>query len=482
MVLMHAMDSIVTENLFPYYYSTVNPFFFLRNLFGLFVILGISIAVYRRYITKIPRLKSQGSDLYAITIVITIVISGFLLEGMKMTSVNEFKNMVEEYSGLDYEDEDTLALETFWVENHALVSPRIQKPFDQNMIKTGMEIHKIDCMDCHSPNASAFLGYATAKILSPVALLLDRINGVAILYYLHIILCFAGMALIPFTKLFHIISDPLSLMANSIQDTFGLHDENMLTKQMMELDACTHCSTCNMNCSAGMMFEAVGNEFILPSEKMQALKRVAKDNKISKKNASALFQGLYLCTNCNRCTVACPSGINLKVLWISVRENFIQQRQKDPVVLSFFSFIRAIHPLDMSMQSHPMDNTLKNVTEPMDKKTPLALAPANSNKARDTDLPSFDTFSHCFGCQNCSTICPVVGSFEAPEASLYMLPHQIMYSLGLGLTDTARHSAMTWNCLSCYQCQEHCPQNVSVCDILFQLKNQTYKNYQDKAI
>ncbi len=33
LVIMHAFDSLITENFFPYYYSTINPFFFLRSFF-----------------------------------------------------------------------------------------------------------------------------------------------------------------------------------------------------------------------------------------------------------------------------------------------------------------------------------------------------------------------------------------------------------------------------------------------------------------
>jgi heterodisulfide reductase subunit C len=35
---------------------------------------------------------------------------------------------------------------------------------------------------------------------------------------------------------------------------------------------------------------------------------------------------------------------------------------------------------------------------------------------------------------------------------------------------------MLWDCVTCYQCQEHCPQNVTVTDILYQLKNLAVKN------
>ena len=80
------------------------------------------------------------------------------------------------------------------------------------------------------------------------------------------------------------------------------------------------------------------------------------------------------------------------------------------------------------------------------------------------------SFSACFGCQNCTTVCPVVTGLENPGEELGLLPHQIMYSLGLGLFQQACASGMLWACTTCYQCQEHCPQKVEVTDILYDLK------------
>jgi len=83
--------------------------------------------------------------------------------------------------------------------------------------------------------------------------------------------------------------------------------------------------------------------------------------------------------------------------------------------------------------------------------------------------------------QNCTTVCPVVVSFENPKETLGLLPHQIMNCLGLGLVEMATGPKMIWDCVTCYQCQEHCPQNVDVTDILFQLKNLAVKNAAKKA-
>ncbi|MBW2740248.1 MAG: 4Fe-4S dicluster domain-containing protein [Deltaproteobacteria bacterium] len=85
------------------------------------------------------------------------------------------------------------------------------------------------------------------------------------------------------------------------------------------------------------------------------------------------------------------------------------------------------------------------------------------------------TYSYCFSCQNCSTVCPVVGNYENPQEALGLLPHQIMRSVGLSLKDLAFGSKMLWDCVTCYQCQEHCPQGVKVTDILYELKNLAIK-------
>ena len=488
LLLMHAFDTVFTENFFPYYYSTVNPFFFLRNLFALMVLAGLGIAIYRRYYKRPVRLKNASADLFAVLIILSIILSGILLEGIKMASVSEFTVMVEDYAGLDYEDEDTLALESYWVKEFALVSARVNLPVDKEVLDLGLEMHENNCMDCHSPNKSAFMGYATARLLSPVAIFLDKINSVTILYYVHILVCFTGLALLPFSKMFHIVATPISLMTNAVQDRSKLEDENLLTRQIMELDACTHCSTCNLNCSAGMMYESVKNDYILPSEKIQILKKAGSKDSLSAEEYKALFQGLYLCTNCDRCTVVCPSGINLKSLWLSVRENLIQKNPKDHFILSTFSFVRGLNTMAVEKDAYnkPLAKSFDKVVQDFKEPEPLTFdttaKKSDLTKEISGDLPSSDTFVHCFGCQNCSTICPVVASYPVPEEVLTLLPHQIMYSLGLGLVGMAKGSAMIWNCLSCYQCQEHCPQNVAVCDILFQLKNKTFLNSEDKIL
>ena len=80
LLLMHALENFISAKLFSDYYSTVNPYMFLRDLFGFMVVIGIGIAILRRFVMKVPRLKTSGMDVYAIFIVVVIIFSGILLE------------------------------------------------------------------------------------------------------------------------------------------------------------------------------------------------------------------------------------------------------------------------------------------------------------------------------------------------------------------------------------------------------------------
>ncbi|MBW1778429.1 MAG: 4Fe-4S dicluster domain-containing protein [Deltaproteobacteria bacterium] len=481
LLLMHALEDHITVALFPDYYSTLSPFFVLRDIFGLMVIVGVGIAVYRRFILKVPRMRTNAMDRYAIIILAVIMLSGFLLEGAKMTSHTEFMRMVYDYAGMD-DEEEIKALESFWVAEYGTVSPNVQGPFEEEVLEEGSEINFVNCAGCHAPNKSAFVGYATAKALSPVALVLDRADGTTVLWYIHIFACFFGLAYLPFSKMFHIFSSSVSLMANAVMDPKKSLPENIATRQAMELDACMHCATCSLRCSVSVAYEAKGNPMILPGEKMQFLKAYAAGKPLSKEAMAAIGEGIYLCTNCDRCTVVCPAGINLRDLWLSVRDQILAQDAPVFLTLSPFSLFRGLnrHRLPAEGYDRPLQAARDAMEEafPMvqDTEAVIPVTPVNADfKANAVSTPPGATFAYCFSCENCTTVCPVVEAYENPQTAVGLLPHQIMRSLGLGLRDLALGAPMLWNCLTCYQCQEHCPQGVKVTDILYELKNAAVK-------
>ena len=475
LLLMHALDSVVTEVLFNDYYATLNPFFFLRDLFGVMVLVGVGMAIFRRYLSKPRRLRTGPRDHYAIIILAVIMLSGIGLMGLKITSHSEFMIMVEDYAGLD-DEEEIQALEALWVNDYGVVSPNIQPPFDQDLLSTGREVHEASCLDCHAPAQWAFTGFAMARIIKPIAIRLDQIDGITIFWYIHFIACFAGLAYLPFSKMFHIICAPLSLIANRVMDPGDSAPANILTRQIMELDACTHCGSCNLHCSAGMIYEAVGNEYILPSEKISYLKKMVYGKQLDAGQMAAIQEGVYLCTNCDRCTVRCPSGIQLKELWYTVREELLASGPPLVSVLTPFSFARAL-VVQPTIKGNDYDLPLAQARQAVaghinDLMKPDDAIPLNARSSPDRrPLLRDHTFSHCFSCQTCTTVCPVVANYNTPEQVLGLLPHQIMCCLGLGLTEMAAGAKMIWDCLTCYQCQENCPQQVDVCDLLYDLKN-----------
>jgi heterodisulfide reductase subunit C/nitrate reductase gamma subunit len=479
LLLMHALENFISGPLFTGYYSTINPFMFLRDLFGVMVIVGIGIAIFRRFILKVPRLKTNAMDHYAIVILAVIMLSGVLLEGVKITSHTEYQAMVEDYAGLEDQDEIE-ALESYWVQNFGTVSPNVQAPFDEDVLSMGKDLHEASCMDCHSPPRWAFTGYATAKLIKPVALALDRAGTSTILWYIHFLACFMGLAYLPFSKMFHMFATPVSLLANAVMEKDTSDPANIATRQVMELDACMHCGTCSLRCSAAPAFDARGNDYILPSEKMTFLKTLAAGKKLSERKLSAIREGVYLCTNCDRCTVVCPAGINLKELWFTVREDLVQRGYPEPLMLSPFSFYRGLNRGNISTQDYirPLADANRAVAgkfeQVMDPGMPISFE--HRELIESDQLPGTGTFSYCFGCQTCTTVCPVVAEYENPLEILGLLPHQIMNCLGLGLVEMASGPRMLWDCVTCYQCQENCPQNVEITDIFFELKNLAVKN------
>jgi heterodisulfide reductase subunit C/nitrate reductase gamma subunit len=488
LLLMHALDKYVTVAIWKNYYSTINPFMFLRDLFGALVIVGVIIAIYRRFILKVPRMFTNAMDIYTIILVAVIMLSGIFLEATKMIAYSDYQRMVNEYSGLS-DPQELKALEAHWVNEFGTVSPNLKGPFDEKTLAQGKDLHQSSCAECHARPQWAFAGYGTAKVISPIGLQIDRARLPSILWYIHILACFVGLAYLPFSKMFHIFTSALSLLANSVMEKGKSSPANIATRQALELDACTHCGTCSLRCSVIMAFEEITNMNIFPSEKIASIKALASGKELSAGQLKHIQEGVTLCTNCYRCTVVCPVGINLQDLWFNIRETLLQKGYPEFLVLSPLSFYRGLMKEETVQRDYekPLIQAREAIAVQCDlmkkKDKVLPLTPTNRKLQSGLNLSAqAKTFSVCFGCQTCTTVCPVVGNYENPQEALGLLPHQIMHAAGLGLRDLAFGSNMLWDCLTCYQCQEQCPQGVHVTDVLYELKNLAVKRVREKTL
>jgi heterodisulfide reductase subunit C len=76
----------------------------------------------------------------------------------------------------------------------------------------------------------------------------------------------------------------------------------------------------------------------------------------------------------------------------------------------------------------------------------------------------------------------VVAAAAAGETELDITPQQVMNLLRLGHRDLALESRMVWECVTCYQCQELCPQGIAVADILYALRNDAWSRRSSRPV
>ncbi len=307
------------------------------------------------------------------------------------------------------------------------------------------------------------------------------------LFLMHFLLAQVLLIYLPLGKLVHFFASPLTLLVDVAMKNGKSNPTHIAIRQGMELDACMHCLTCSLRCSVAVAFHEIPNINIFPSEKIAAIKALISGKKLSSQELRHLQEGVYLCTNCYRCTVVCPVGINLQDLWFNVREALLQKGYPEFLVLSPLSFYRGL------MRE---ETVLRDYQKPLIRAREAIFNQCDLMKAKDKVLPLTPTdkkfqsglnlsaqaknFSVCFGCQTCTAVCPVVANYENPQETLGLLPHQIMHATGLGLRDLAFGSNMLWDCLTCYQCQEQCPQGVAVTDVLYELKNLAVQYVREK--
>ena len=87
-------------------------------------------------------------------------------------------------------------------------------------------------------------------------------------------------------------------------------------------------------------------------------------------------------------------------------------------------------------------------------------------KLRDEirSMPNGEELSACFACSTCTAACPIANSWKYK-------PHQLIRMIILGMREEVLSSDEIWLCLTCFQCQERCPQKVRVTDIFFDCKD-----------
>ena len=462
LLLFHAMDGLISVHLFPDFEPTLNPALFLRNLFGALALLGLVIAVLRRLAIPSVRRITRPMDKIAIVMVAAVIVSGFVIEAAKIVSEPVFDRMALDFAGLDDPDE-LEPLKAYWAEHYGVVFEGMSGPYDEDLLEAGAEMNEYNCLGCHAPAKWAFISYPLAKVISPIGHWLNRTRADLWLYYVHLLICFLGLIYLPFSKMFHAISSPISLISGALTPFRAVRPGWAAARRAMGLDACTHCGICTEHCSVAPIFRYFGNNDILPSEKLQTLRTVSKGKPVSAGDLHAFQEGSFICTSCFRCTQLCPAGINLQDMWLASRDDLTARGFPEP----------------QAWARKKGEESLTEFHQNPDK--PLVVNGDSLRRHLRLSLQA-GTFSNCYKCRTCSNVCPVVARSRDIGNELDFAPHQIMHSLGLGQADLALGARMIWDCLTCYQCQESCPQGVAVTDVLYELKNMAYERLRKAEV
>jgi heterodisulfide reductase subunit C/nitrate reductase gamma subunit len=443
LVFLHALDDWTAPVFFADYYPTLNPFRWLRNFFAFLVLAGVlGTAIRHRTRPPFKHIRSNA-DRLVLLLLAAVIVSGILLESSQILSASVFEEMVADYMGDDDPDE-VAALRHHWA---TAMGAALPVRVDGRVVDaaTGQMAHEAYCASCHSRPQAAFLSYPTSRLMKPVAGMMDALRIDIWLWTLHYLASCLALACLPFSKFFHLLATPVNLLARAAGPVTDTPPAFRAFRRALGLDACTHCGVCTAHCSVAPFYRVIPNTAILPSEKLGAVKRLAAARTPAAEMA-LLAEGHFSCTLCGRCTRWCPSGIDLQDLWQASRRDLIQK-------------------------GFPPFYARAAATPPSATRAPGATVPGQPPLSLGlTDRP--ETFWACVQCTTCTSVCPVVAARDDPRRDLDLTPQQIMNLMRLQLKEQAFGCRMLWDCVTCYQCQEHCPQNVKVADVLYELRNE----------
>ncbi|MBN2104694.1 (Fe-S)-binding protein [bacterium] len=269
-------------------------FSLILDLFGLIFIFGILFALFRRYILRPDRLNIILDDAIILPLLLIIGVTGFLLEGLRIA-----------------------VKDPQWAE--------------------------------WSP-----VGYWIAGWLN-----LEQAEGIhRILWWGHMALSLIFIAYIPFSKLFHVLMSPTNMYLKSFKprgelstidiensETFGVSDINEFTwKQLLDLDACTHCGRCQDQCPAYNSDKPLSPKKIILDLQRHLTKRgpeLIRAKKAGTEPEPGVIAGnavtedeIWACTTCMACQEHCPVAIEHVQKIVDLRRSLVLMDSQFPQELN----------------------------------------------------------------------------------------------------------------------------------------------------
>ncbi|HPC39519.1 MAG TPA: heterodisulfide reductase-related iron-sulfur binding cluster [Spirochaetota bacterium] len=272
-----------TELFFHWNFITGNFYLIwslVADLAGAVVLVGLGMAVYRRYVTKPTRLDTKPIDTFALVLIFIIIISGFTSEAMRIAMQN-FPEW-EVWSPFGY------VLAYFF------------SLFSDSTLRV---MHQFSWW-IHMLGAFIFIGLVGSDKLGHVVI--SSLN----VYYGNLNNESAQ------TKYALNVIDPAVF---EVAESFGVSKvEEYTWKQLMDSDACTRCGRCQDNCPAWLTEKPLSPKKLVNDIKANMDERIPK-LRLAEDPAtvettpliegSVLADEFWSCTNCSACQEACPVNI-----------------------------------------------------------------------------------------------------------------------------------------------------------------------------
>ncbi|MBD3336591.1 MAG: 4Fe-4S dicluster domain-containing protein [Candidatus Eisenbacteria bacterium] len=251
------------------------------NLFGLAALVGVIFLALRRYVFKSRYLENGFDDWFSIALIIAILVTGHLVQALR------------------------LATEQPWWSAYSFVSYPLAKLFwdaDPATLRTAHEA----------------------------------------VWWIHYIFALSWIALIPFTKIWHIFAGPLGLVFRSphhrgriekmdLEDeeaeSFGVGRlEDLTWKNLLDGDACIVCGRCQENCPAKLTGKELNPKRVILDirDHMEEVYKLSRKKQKEGGEEGGAEDGsgrrnihgdvipanvLWACTSCFACETHCPMGI-----------------------------------------------------------------------------------------------------------------------------------------------------------------------------
>lgn len=279
---------------------------FVQDLFGVLVIVSVLFALFRRYVLKIPRLdvgKAGLIDATVILVLIFLVVFSMFGQNSALVAVNNF-NLAE-------------------FEFRPISEPLAQFLYSGN-------------------SGSSIFAYE-------------------FFWWMHILVIFVFMNLLPYSKHFHVITSIPNVFFRKLDDEkfvikpldledenaeqFGASDVEHLTwKQLFDGYACTECGRCTSVCPAANTGKALSPRKIIVDIRRRVEEKAPLVLSNIKEKTGVLDktiihdyitdEEIWACTTCNACVYECPVTIEHLDSIIDFRRNLVLMESQFPPELN----------------------------------------------------------------------------------------------------------------------------------------------------